>query len=256
MQCSTLIRHLIITSLFSLNSCVWYACFLHFIFLALHVWYIPHPFTLYALRGTDFRVRAVKACRGIIPVIYNLGTRWMWVTNFTFLLTAPLERTVVPIEYKAWCAPELIWTFWRKGKISSCCQDFNPRFSILQPCHYADYTIVAVYMACHVCLEFDAKVITNWAGFCVDWQPYTANCSCSGYTQVSTVCLHTDSSHQPNQTVVEHWILPSVLHNVFPKKTNYVVAVSFSLKCSQSLMESAFVVISNTERYGKLWILL
>lgn len=45
---------------------------------------------------------------------------------------------------------------------------FEPRFSIPQPSHKADYTIVAVYMACSVCLEFDAKMMINWSGFCVD----------------------------------------------------------------------------------------
>jgi thiosulfate reductase cytochrome b subunit len=41
----------------------------------------------------------------------------------------------------------------------------------------------------------------------------------------------------------------------FPRR-QIIFAVSFSLKCSQSLMESAFVVISNTERYGEIWILV
>jgi len=97
-QSSTLILCLITTNLFIWNSCVWYACFLPSILLALHVWHAPYPFTWDALKGTGFPVHAVKACRGIIAIIYNLGTRWMWVAIFTFLLIGPLERTVVPIE--------------------------------------------------------------------------------------------------------------------------------------------------------------
>jgi hypothetical protein len=58
-------------------------------------------------------------------VILNLGTRWMWVVNFTPRSSYHRANTPVPIEYEAVWSPEPVSTF---GDERNCClyRDSNP----------------------------------------------------------------------------------------------------------------------------------
>jgi len=50
--------------------------------------------------------RRHSKCRGKVPLILNLGTRWRQVVNFTLWLLYPQERTLVPTEQENGQAPK------------------------------------------------------------------------------------------------------------------------------------------------------
>jgi hypothetical protein len=50
---------------------------------------------------------------GIAALILNIGTRWKQSVNFMSKVHYSWERTLVPTEWKARWAAELVWTMWR-----------------------------------------------------------------------------------------------------------------------------------------------
>ena len=74
-----------------------------------------------SIRSEDniFIVHAMKeyrGSRGITPLILDIGTRWRWVVNFTFLPIYSLgkKKSLIPYEYEAGYAKEEFWSFWRR----------------------------------------------------------------------------------------------------------------------------------------------
>jgi hypothetical protein len=52
---------------------------------------------------------------GIVPCILNLGIRWKWVVSFLAPSASPPGRQAwVLIGWEAACAPESVWTLWRR----------------------------------------------------------------------------------------------------------------------------------------------
>jgi len=94
------------------------------------------PSNPYFLKGKVFPLHTMKlyrGCTGIAAPILDLDTSWRWVVN---LMSQPLYsqvRTAVP---KAEWAPEHIWTFWSREKISCSYWNSNPWSSSSLPSRY------------------------------------------------------------------------------------------------------------------------
>jgi len=76
---------------------------------------------------------AFRGCRGTAPFILNLGTRWNLVVNIT---PRPLY-SLSPIAHEADWAPEVVWTFCRRHKLSCPHWDSKPWPSSPQPSRYS-----------------------------------------------------------------------------------------------------------------------
>ena len=109
-------------------------------------------------------------------------------------------------------------------------------------------------MGCSMCLQFDTKMFFNCSRFCVHYLTLSTVPSVIRHRTPRLVYLQI---HDINQMGFEHWLLPSVLHDVIPKKSyscykslkSYINILVWNISCS--LMESAGIVISDTERYRK-----
>jgi hypothetical protein len=58
-------------------------------------------------------LHTIKGNGGMSPVILNLGARWRWVDNFSFISS---KAGLVPNQYKARWAPVLVSVLWTRVK--------------------------------------------------------------------------------------------------------------------------------------------
>jgi hypothetical protein len=91
-----------------------------------------------------------KGEKSIASFIANFSIRWRWVINFMLPPLCPKERTLVPIEYKAWSAPGLVLAFLRREKslglarIQTLYHPANSLVTILTALPQPPYTTVDV----------------------------------------------------------------------------------------------------------------
>jgi len=71
-------------------------------------------------------VEAYRGSRGIAPLIFNLGTSWRWVTNFTPWSLYLRESTAISFEEVAEWIPNPVWTFWGKENVFACARIRTP----------------------------------------------------------------------------------------------------------------------------------
>jgi hypothetical protein len=63
--------------------------------------------------------------RGIVPLIRNVGARWMWVFNFTSQLLYPQERTRFSLN-RGWVFTIVVLEVLAKRKMSCTLLQFKP----------------------------------------------------------------------------------------------------------------------------------
>jgi hypothetical protein len=81
----------------------------------------------------------MRGCRrsiGIAPLILNLDAGWTWVVTFTPRPPYFWERTAVPTEQEARCAPRVGLHLSEKRKISCPCRDSSRRPPSPKPIRY------------------------------------------------------------------------------------------------------------------------
>ena len=84
-------------------------------------------------------VHTTRGCTssiGIAPLILNLDARWTWVVTFTPRPPYFWERTAVPTEQDARCAPRVGLHLSAKRKISCPCRDSSRRPPSPKPSRY------------------------------------------------------------------------------------------------------------------------
>lgn len=113
------------------------------------------PSNPYFIKGKDFPLHTVKVyrgCRDTAPLILDLDTCWRWVVNLMSQLLYSWVRSLVP---EAEWAPEHVWTFCSREKISCPYRNSNPQTSSSLPSRCTVCAVLApifTLFSCFKCL--------------------------------------------------------------------------------------------------------
>jgi hypothetical protein len=110
------------------------------------------------------------------PLIFNLGTSWRGVVNYTPRPLYPRERTFCPIEQEVGWSPEPVWMCWRREKSISSAGFRNPHLP-------ASSLVTTDYVNSVPKKSTIFKIILSFA------LPYWINCR-AGNAASSVVCFH------------------------------------------------------------------